>query len=532
MVVTGIKRLAPLILLALPVVMSVLSLDFKRAEGAYWEAHKVDPSYAYLVGSLAYAMGQPSMCCLHPGVTAQINGAWTLRLSHAVLGQDDLVADVVRDPEVYAALLGFEATLLYALALLVAGWLVYRATGRIELALVMQLAPYLNPAFFNWLNPIAPEAILFAVITLVAALGFVYSAAQSPGNSLFAVVFGVLSGMGLATKITYLPTGIMPLLLLGSWSARLIYLLATGLSFAAISIPHWATVDNALYFWSQLLHKRGLHGSGEAGAMQLPELAGFVGEYIRTEPVYVWLLLLSIGFAVAMVWTARRRQERFSRLSWYLIVLLLSELAQIALASRQFNPRYLSPAYILLSANLVVIVLWLRSAYLGVARILSVACVGLIALIVTLDARDLSRKMTQLRFRRDEFHRIDRKFLAENAGAKVIAYYGASTIPYALQFGNQWAYRRFSNELAARYPDTVFWDAYRRTFERFDAPIKPEDLGDCSANILRGAPFGVQPMGFSVPPGFEVEEIGRTAQEAFYRIRSAPCIGAASETVR
>jgi hypothetical protein len=63
------KRITPLVLLALPLLMTALSLEFKRAQGPYWASGKVDPSYSYLLGSLAYAEGKPSMCCLHPGVT-------------------------------------------------------------------------------------------------------------------------------------------------------------------------------------------------------------------------------------------------------------------------------------------------------------------------------------------------------------------------------------------------------------------------------------------------------------------------------
>src|SRR5207244_2053778 len=98
----------------LPLLMLLLSLDFKRAQGAYWEASKVDPSYSYLIGALAYATGQPSMCCFHPGVTVQTTGAWMLRATHAVIGQEGFVQDILRDPEVYAAILGFAQIVFYA----------------------------------------------------------------------------------------------------------------------------------------------------------------------------------------------------------------------------------------------------------------------------------------------------------------------------------------------------------------------------------------------------------------------------------
>jgi hypothetical protein len=494
-----VRKLTPWLLLALPILTIGLSLEFKRDQGPYWAASKVDPSYSYLLGSLAYAVGKPSMCCLHPGVTVQINGAWVLRFSHIVIGHDNFVADILRDPEVYAAILGFEQIVLYALAMFGAGWIVFRYTARLELALLMQTPVFFHDSNFQWISPIAPEAILYACMILASALAVAYGLEYR--TKLFPIAFGLLSGVGLATKITYLPAAVLPIILLDSWLAVTAYLLAASLSFATLAIPHWETVDNALYFWKQLFQRQGLHGSGQQGHPHLADLAAIFAQYFRDDPFFTAMFLACLTGTIWLFWTAKPPKR-------LLIALTLCELLQMALASRQFSLRYLSPAYALLAAHAVVII------YCAPRARVRWACAAGILLLVAVRSNSVHSTAGQLREARRQSQDVVRGILAKRPGSTEVAYYGANTIPFALHFGDTWVYRAFAKELDELYPNMLFWDAYRREFENFRGPVT--NLGDCSTLLLEGTPFGVQPMGFSPPDHVQVEELGRFNGEAFY----------------
>jgi hypothetical protein len=517
-----VARFKLLMLLPLPLLMASLTIGYKHADGPYWMGSKTDPSYYYLLGSLAYAVGQPSMCCLHPGVTVQVNGSWVLRSVHMVIGEDDLVSDVLRDPEVYAKLLGFEETLLYALALMAAGWIVYRATGRLELAVLTQMQPFLEPAIFQWLNPIAPEVYLYALGILTTALAVAYVLSAGSGIPM-ALAFGVLAGMGIAAKITYLPVVIMPLLLLRSWWGRIVYLLTTCASFAAISFRHWATVDNALYFGSLLLHQRGLHGSGAPGRPQLFELLSSTLEYFRSDAVYTSLLFASIVLAACFLWFGRSKDGHLRRAAWPLLAFSICAALQVGLASRQFNLRYLSPAYPLFIASVILALFSIAKTYAAADRAIRVACVVTVTAIVAGATFHVRGEMMQLGAAQRQLTLLDRKERQGRPDSAIVAYYGAGTIPFALHSGNVWVYRRFSAQLEALYPNMVFWDAYRRTFERFDAPLTSVDLGECNSLLLQGTPFGAHPMDFSPPDHTLVEEVGGSRAEAYYKLISGPC---------
>ena len=487
--------------------MTGLSLEFKRDQGPYWAASKADPSYPYLLGSLAYAVGKPSMCCLHPGVTVQINGAWVLRLSQMVIGHDNFVADILRDPEVYAAILGFEEIVVYALAMFAAGWVIYRSTARLDLALLIQTPVFFHDSNFLWLSPIAPEAILYACVILAGALAVAYSLEweSSSIRKFFPIAFGVLSGIGLATKITYLPAAILPLILLASWTAVTAYLLVASLSFGALAIPHWETVDNALYFWKQLFQRQGLHGSGRQGHPHVSDLAAIFAQYFRDDPFFTAMFLACLAGTVWLFWTAKPPKR-------LLIAFTLCELLQMALASRQFSLRYLSPAYALLAAHAVIII------YCAPRARVRWACAAGILLLVVVRSSSVHSTAVELREGRRPEQDVVRGILAKRPGSTEVAYYGANTIPFALQFGDTWVYRAFAKELEDLYPNMLFWDAYRRVFENFRSPIAIDNLGDCSTLLLEGTPFGVQPMGFSPPDHVQVEEVGRFNGEAFYRM--------------
>ncbi len=510
--VRDVRRWAPWLLLVLPLLMTGLSLEFKRDQGPYWASNKADPSYPYLLGSLAYAVGKPSMCCLHPGVPVQINGAWVLRLSHVVIGHENFAADILRDPEVYAAILGFEEILLYAAAMFAAGWLIYRFTQRLDLALLMQTPVFFNDANFYWLSPIAPEAMLYALVILACALAVVYG--LEPENvwirRIVPVAFGLLSGVGVSAKITYLPGAVLPLILLDSWMGLTGYVLAAGASFAVISIPHWESVDNAIYFWKQLLQRQGLHGSGQAGHPQLAAIAAIFAEYIRSDPFFTAMFLACF---IGTVWLLRSERGSPKRL---LIALTVCELLQIALATRQFSLRYLSPAYALLAAHAVVIVYCLSGIGPLVRRVAAWACVAGVILLVAVRSETVHTTAVQMREQRRDSENIVRRILDKRPGSAEVAYYGANTIPFALDFGDSWVYRGFAKELEELYPSALFWDAYKRVFENFRAPVAVESLGDCGNLLLEGVPFGVHPMDFTPPDHVSVEELGRFHGEGFY----------------
>ena len=514
-------RLNPLLLCALPLLTMSVSLSYKQAEGPYYAAQKVDPSYSYLLGSLAYAIGQPSSCCLHPGVTVQINGAVVLRWAHAVIGQEDLVTDVLRDPEVYARILGFEETVIYAIALALAGWIVYRSSGRLELGLLIQTAPWIEPLVFHWMNPIAPEAILYGLTTLAAALMLAYILHASRRSVLFAVALGLLAGAGLTTKITYLPMALLPLLLLDAWRPRMIFLATAGLCFGGIAIPHWVTMSNAIYFWMQLFQRSGLHGSKAAGGPRLQDLLGSVSEYIHGDPVYVWLMLAPLAFWGGITRMSRGRPDQFGRLSRCLALLLTGEILQLVLASRQFNLRYLSPAYVLLCANMTLILAFVTELYPRSRRVLALLCLVAIAVLAGLRVRSLNADMAYFRLGAADVRDVETATLRAHPDSTVVAYYGASTIPFAVHFGDSWVFRRFSTQLSQLYPNFLFWDAYARTFEDFESIVKPTD--SCLTTLLVGAPFGVEPMGFRPPDGARVMEVGRSGQEALYLARVGSC---------
>jgi len=240
------------------------------------------------------------------------------------------------------------------------------------------------------------------------------------------------------------------------------------------------------------------------------------------------LVGLSVLAAAAVLWTQRGRAS--ARVRWYLAVLAVCELMQIVLASRQFNSRYLSPAFGLICGSMVVLLWWAHERYpQWTSRVTWVSVLALGFFLVT-GVREAGVMIREARSARAELQKEEARLAASLKGLNVITYYGASTLPYALQSGSTWVYRKFAPQLDALYPGMMFWDAYGRRFENFREPVKA--LQNCSATILRGAPFGVQPMGFTVPDGFVVEEIGRTRQEGFYRIRSAPCLPGASGAER
>src|SRR6185295_3663920 len=89
-----------------------------------------------------------------------------------------------------------------ALCLLVAGIIVFRVTGQLVSALLLQAAPFLSATMMQGLFGVRPEplfvslSILFSVLILLSLT----SHASTRPRAL-SIAFGVLAGLGMAAKI-------------------------------------------------------------------------------------------------------------------------------------------------------------------------------------------------------------------------------------------------------------------------------------------------------------------------------------------
>lgn len=218
-------------LLVLPLVLYTSVSYLKQFKGPYFYGTNADPDYVYLLNSLNIARLKLPGHIDHPGTPVQVIGAFTLRATHFFSGKGKIVDDVLARPEfylhcIYAVFLGLNVVVVF-----LTGLLIWQASLRVELAMLFQVAPFLTIVPEQLLKISTEPILVVSCVLFTALVGRVFikeDLASQKDNYLLAFAF--LSALGMATKITFFPLMLVPLVLLRRWADKLYFLILFGLS--------------------------------------------------------------------------------------------------------------------------------------------------------------------------------------------------------------------------------------------------------------------------------------------------------------
>jgi hypothetical protein len=481
-----------LLALPIPLVLLLASLDFLEARGPFWLGTNSDPAYTYLMGSLEIVEGRAPTHLDHPGLTVRLVAAAAMRCSHAIAARPlPLVDDVLRNPEWYIAIVVRLFLMLNTVVSIVLGVLVLKLTTRPSLVWLVQATPLLSPSSFFELTDLKPEPLLYAIAALVATAVCVSSMCDPKHRSALALLFGVLVGLGVASKFTAVSLAVIPAVVLHGRRERALYAGAAIAAFVACAVPLWSEWRHALSFLLQLTRGAGLYGQ-RLFAQDLSytnRLARVLIEEI------VFFVVLTTGIAGAVL--AQRRQiaqatsqpaqRRALRFLW---ALLAAASVQIVLVLRHpYQPRYLLPA-LGLTGLAMALTIWLvcwDDAGQADRRACAAALVLCAGVVFVQGPRFVRRRAQVAEAARSQSEA--RRLALTSSTSALVSYYRASSPALALQQGNGWARRAFADRLALDYPPEFFLDA-TGLLEDFRGSLPGATLEAQPCVVFQGSPGG------------------------------------------
>ena len=439
-------------LCVVPVLYTVLCAWLRGAATPFWVWYLQEPNYYYLLDALHLAILEPPGHPYHPGTTVQLVGAAVLRALHPMLSAPELIDTVLAAPEHYLHRIASGLAVVDALALFAAGVMVCRTRLGLLPAIVLQGAPLASMTVLSHAYQAKPEALLVGVVAMLSALMLrVVVAAEGTSSWRRPVAFGVVAGVGLATKLTAAPVFLMPLFVLGGWRGVLVY---AGTALAAFLVCFAPALPEAGKFidvvTGTLLHS-GAYLQGERTVID-PGNYVLAALLLFTRPP----VLATIALASAGLLLARRLPAEGSGTEQRVLAgLLLAVVAQVLIVAKQLSYIYMIPAYLLLPLALVMGALPLGRALkerrTGVAR---AAAWGVVLLFATLQGGRAMELAGDLGVRT---HRATGADPAGPAGCARIEFYGASSPAYALAHANWWTGMRRTEAIVPHLPARALW---------------------------------------------------------------------------
>jgi hypothetical protein len=518
---------AVFVLLLLPACFAVVSLILRDHGGPFWLWNNVDPNYFYLLDPLNLinltTPGHP----YHPGTPVQAIGALTLKAAYPFSSADAITQAVLADPEAHLRLISTVLIFLGTCALFLVGAVAQSVFGNVLLAMTLQIGPFLSKLVLKNAYHAKPEALL---VTIMLILCMVVILALRPGmldrhRARFAIAFGIVAGLGVATKITAAPMFLLPLFLLGRPRTLVVYGASSLAAFVFFVLPALGAYEIFMEWMARVALGSGDYGTGASTVIDVARYPRNVAK-IMSRPIVSVVLVASL-LTLAAVWRRHGRAAFANAETRALAGLGLALAAQVLLVAKQPNAMYMVPAFMLAPLAIVLTVKVIAGMEVGgegIRRWSGRVFAGLLAVLVVAQGFSVVRLDRELTDIRDKALSIDTASFRKCAQ---VSFFPASGISFALLLGDKWTGSRFSKRLKARQPENAFWyDQHTRQIRDWDGPVDARALltrYPCA--VFRGAYTGsILGAVERLLPGLTFDSTCRTGGETILAV-GADCKG-------
>ena len=459
--------------LIMPLLLVVIAVFMNNARGPYWLGTNLDPEYVYLLNSLNLAQMHGVGHTDHPGTPVQVIGAGVLRIVHTLSGTpNNIETHVLEQPENYLSAINTLFIAINVLMLIFLGAGVYYLTRSIAPALWIQIAPFFSVVLLRFgLTRVTPEPLLmFASFLFILAL----IATMHMKLKKEFLYLGLITAFGIATKVTFLPLIVIPLIVLPTIKKKIYYLLITFAGFILFTLPIIRMYGKFIQWIISLITHTGRYGSGASNIVSSQRYFANMKFLILGNTFFSIILLIALIIIVIALFNPKMRTISLSNIQFrYLVAVVVAQVAGILIVSKHSAHHYLLPVLSLSGLLGFFIYTYLnhvRVVYNKKKRSLLIPS-GLVIVVLFLIVNPITRAnevINQLDQTRKYSLEVNRVVKSNYHGYIPIYYYPSSSLEYALKFGNDLSRSYHTETLEKLYPRVYFYDIWTGRFVRFD----------------------------------------------------------------
>lgn len=500
--------------LFVPALTALLAIRMRLAVGPFWLSTNSDPAYIYLVNALYPFKGIAPYFTDHPGTTLQTLLHVLFRILNFGKRPDEIIEAVLRQPEFYLNTLQIVLWILFFGSLVFVGLYAYRLSGSKTFSILMQ-----SSAFFYLTllcGPTVPviahinaEPLMITIVNLLALALMRWQWKREESSEIRQVIIlAVICGAGIATKFTFGPILLFPLILVLGWKKRFIFLGVTFLSFFVFVLPIWSRYPQV---WAWLKPIFLLSKIPEKSSL---DLWGWFHVYFSGWKLlwqeYGFLLVFNILALGLLIY--RRRKKFFSAFDRVILAGTLTIFLQLAVVALHPGPQYLTAGLGVLGMVLAFSYLALREFNFRWVKFGGTVFLCIFILFQTVNAVAYAGKLSQQMQGLLSFYQDLRQKYPDY---KFIGYYRSSGPEISLRFGDMVNDMRvLGKELNQIYPQTFFFHPYTYRVSNFLFDLR-------MSRILSKSPYVIfeGSCGYPFEDGpYETELIGQSSRECAYRL--------------
>jgi hypothetical protein len=516
-------RLGIIAFLILPVVFLIIGLNFNRTR------YSNDPEYAYLMNGLNIARFQFVGHAENPGTTVQEISAFVI-WGHYLTSQTDgrsLSEDVLLHPDNYIESIHRVLVVLNTLLLLFAGIFAFMISQALWQGLLLQLGIFLSANLLEhtW-TKVSPESVLMMVATLLALAILHFHQKKNDDSGRFPLIFGLISGFGLATKVTFLPLLLIPFLLLKIKKERLAFLKWTVITAFVTTLPALLEYPHmAKWFLLVFIHK-GTYGQGGIGVIDPIQYVMNLVEISGIHPFLGLTALCTVIFSIILASSSEIRQKYIGDLNIrFAYIIGLSQLLAILMVAKHYHAdHYLIPAHCLTALVWVFLIKFLdnslKSTNVPKYLIKTMIIIAFIT-VACFNYPYLKQANYGYRISNEEYTAVEKRRQQEFPGYLVSYFYPTSINLYsALHWGNVYSRGYNLPVLETLYPEGIFFDVRSKAFMQWEKLLDAKSLNDKYAGkiLVVGGPMTIAEKAAVNDCGLKLEPVYQGRTQAIYKV--------------
>ncbi len=485
-----------------------------------------DPNYVYLVNSTALCDGVGVGYIDHPGTTVMQIGAITIGITHLINNPENqtLVDHVFTDSHLFILSIRNVLMVLNSIVLLLLGWIAYKKTDSVWVALLLQGSTFITSNTLDHVfTKVSPEPFLFFLTAVFVIVVLWFYADNNKNSWKYVIVFSLLIGAGLATKATFLPLAIFPLIVLPTLKKKLAYSVGVIPSFVLFTIPIIPEYEQMYYWFRRLMSHSGTYGHGKKGFIDIHTYFPDLLRIFQNNPIFGFVLLLGI---VVVIIAVSGQIKKKSKIPWDIKILTAlvasAGFGVLMVAKHYHSNHYLIPDLLLSGVILFFIhkVFERKKILPGVVKYeIQTIDIALVLFILLVQIPNVNYFNEGYKITNEEMDSTNAMIEKDYAGYTKIYYYPNSLNPYsALNFGDVYTRRRMLPQIKKVLGSRYFYHSFEKTIKNWDTEIYLEDLIKQYGNkiILMGGPHDNKTAGEISRQGFPLQQIYKGRIQTIY----------------
>lgn len=467
-----------LLLILIPLIFAVYSFALKNAEGPNYNYGQADPSYVYLINSLTMSNFEGSGHTDHPGTPLQIAGAVILKTYFAFTHEkDNITEDVIYRPETYLRVFDHTIIILNVIGLFLAGLVVLLIFKNVLPAMIFQCIPFVSINILEVFSLIKTEnfAFVFIVLQIALILKYVYDT-HSSEKKYYLYISGILCGLILATKISFLCILFLPLIIFPDFKKKIVFILIVSLTFVISVLPVISNMEYFLNWVSSLLIHSGRYGKGGSTFIDISEFFRNILKISFNEKFFIFTYLMILITTVFIILRRNKIKELISpKESKFCMAIFFAMSVHILMVAKHYSSRYMFPALLLSVPALFVSADIFYKMYFKKFGI-KYLYVGMLGFLLLFGFYNGRKQLAKSRNLQSECLKVT-EFLSTNyPGASVILSVGitseSASLIFAYFYSPEDSRVELKKYIVQRFPELVWYDVFNEKLIPFTDKIE------------------------------------------------------------